>query len=83
MGKGPTEQDWLLAQALTYYESQLCDGCGQPMWLSMDPDLEFRWHAELPARCHSCTAVEVRMKDYEKADNPRALRFSSELKPAQ
>lgn len=46
---------------------------------SMDPDTEGRWTAPLPMRCHACTAIEHRVKDYEKADAPRALKFSAEL----
>lgn len=77
--KGPSERDWLLAQALTYYEANLCSGCGQPLWLCMDPETESKWHAPLPARCHACTSIEVRVKDYESADHASALRFSAEL----
>lgn len=73
------EQDSLLAQALTYYESQLCSGCGQPMSLSMDPASEGKWVAPYPSRCHACTAISHRVKDYTKADAPEALKFRAEL----
>ena len=51
------------------------------MWDSMDPENEPRWVAPLPMRCHACTAVAHRVKDYEKADAPDALRFRAELRP--
>lgn len=73
------EQDSLLAQALTFYESLLCSGCGQPLTQSMDPATEGKWTAPLPSRCHACTAIAHRAKDYEKADAPHALKFSAHL----
>lgn len=82
-GQRWTDRDALLLQALTYYEASLCSGCGQPMWLGMDPDTEGHWKAPLPTRCHPCTAIAIRMKDYEEADQASALRFSAELVPAQ
>jgi uncharacterized cysteine cluster protein YcgN (CxxCxxCC family) len=76
-----------LAVALTDYEASLCDGCGQPVHLSMDPENEGHWVAPLPMRCHACTVIAHRVKDYEKADAPDALKFHAELhgatRPAQ
>lgn len=73
------EQDSLLAQALTFYESLLCAGCGHPITESMDPATEGRWVAPYPSRCHACTAIAHRAKDYEKADAAQALKFSAHL----
>lgn len=67
--------------ALTEYEGTLCSGCGQPMHLSMDPETEGQWVAPLPMRCHACTVIDHRAKDYEKADAPTALKFRAELAP--
>lgn len=75
----------MLAQALTEYESLICPGCGQPLWLSMDRSLERAWFSPDPHRCHACDAIEERVKShrkgYEAADSemPRSLRFSAEL----
>lgn len=46
---------------------------------SMHPDNERAYHAPLPVRCHACTAIEVRQAEYEKAQQPRALRFTVDL----
>ena len=46
---------------------------------SMHPDNEQAYHAPLPVRCHACTAIEVRQTEYEKAQQPRALRFTVDL----
>lgn len=61
------------------YESLLCSGCGQMVTESMDPANEGRWSSPPPHRCHACTAIAHRAKDYEKADAPEALKFSAEL----
>lgn len=88
-GQTWTDEDALLLQALTYYESQTCSGCGHPMWESMDPANEGRYTTQPPVRCHACTAVAVAVKPYEDAAEkgtltaPGALRFSAELRPAQ
>lgn len=90
-GQRVTEQDGLLAQALTWYEANLCTGCGEPLWESMDPANEGRYKVAPPYRCHCCTAVQLAMRPYEKAAAdpevgmaaPEALRFSAELVPVQ
>ena len=79
-GKAWLPSDVMLALALTEYEAGLCDGCGQPMHQSMDPETEGRWVAPPPARCHACTAIEHRSADYGQNEAPRALRFSAALK---
>lgn len=80
-----TARDSMLAQALTQHESLLCPGCGQPMWLSMDPETDGRWRAPLPSRCHACTAVHHRAEQYSGPDvtAPGALRFHAELSPSE
>lgn len=80
-GQAWLPSDVLLALALTEYEAGLCDGCGQPMHLSMDPETEGKWVAPLPTRCHACTAIEHRSADYGENEAPRALRFSASLSP--
>lgn len=90
-GQRVTERDAMLAQALTWYEANLCPGCGQPLWESMDPANEGRYHVPPASRCHACTQVQLAMRPYEKAASdpetpmlaPGALRFSAELVPVQ
>lgn len=71
----------MAALGLTEYEDGLCSGCGQPMHETMDPDNERRWLADLPIRCHACTAREKRAKEYDEATAPGALRYPVRLKP--
>jgi hypothetical protein len=90
-GQRWTERDALLLQALDWYEANLCPGCGQPLWESMDPANEGRYRVPPPHRCHACTEVDLAMKPFEKAaadpetplSAPGALRFSAELQPIQ
>lgn len=78
--------DRLLAVALTKYEASLCDGCGQPLHESMDPqhDRDNRagpafYEAPEPVRCHACTALEERQKQYTGEDASAARRFMVRL----
>lgn len=59
----------------------LCDGCGQPLHESMDPETQRDWVVPLPMRCHACTAVADRAKQYVEnplTPAPHALRFRAE-----
>ena len=49
----------------------------------MDPELESEWHADLPLRCHSCTAVSARAKEYKDATAPEALYFTAERRASR
>lgn len=73
-------RDSLLAQSLTLYEGSLHD-CGHPVWDTLNPDLEGRWVAPLPSRCHACDAIALKVTEYEKADRPQALMFRAEVRP--
>lgn len=75
------ERDWLLACALTAYEDGLCGNCGQPRTESMDPAHEYRYRADVPMRCHACTAISARVEEYADAKHARALYFDVELTP--
>lgn len=75
-----TPRDWALAQAVHELDRLKCDGCGQPMWLAFDPALERKWAADLPQRCHPCTAISKRQDQYKDADHPSALRFGVRLR---
>lgn len=75
------ERDWMLACALTLYEASLCPGCGQPRHESMDPANEHRYHADLPLRCHACTAQVRRVKEYADQTDREALYYDVKLRP--
>jgi len=51
----------------------------------MDPATESQWKADDPVRCHSCTAVDVAKRAFEKANEqvnytpPAGLFWSSRL----
>ena len=74
-----------MAQALTLYESLLCEGCGHPLHESMDIDSDGEWFAPEPMRCHACTAIQDRVKASinENTRAPRALKFNAERRRAQ
>ena len=71
----------MCALAWQQYADSLCSGCGNPRTETMDPKLESEWHADLPLRCHSCTAVSARAKEYKDATAPEALYFTAERHP--
>lgn len=78
--------DTAMAMALQHYEQTLCDGCGNPIAESMDPDSEGEWFAPPPARCHACTAVWLRAQEYvsteaRKITAPPALRYHAVRTP--
>jgi len=79
-GEAWSPRDWALAQAVTDLDRLRCPGCNTPLWLAYDPALENRWVSGLPYRCHPCTAIEHRQKDYAETVTPRALRFGVELR---
>ena len=78
-GDAWSPRDWALAQAAKRLDRMMCKVCGTPLWLAYDPDLEMRWRAGLPYRCHPCTAVERRSEEYRESPQPGALRFGVEL----
>ena len=66
--------------ALTVYESQLCSGCGYPVWETMGEENDGQWQSE-PWRCHACTA-NAAMADQianqpAKPKHLEALRFAA------
>jgi len=70
-----TRPDWLIAQAWHELDRMICPGCGQPLFEGMDADLENAWVAELPIRCHPCTAISRKQESMENVDRPEALRW--------
>ena len=80
-GEAWSSRDWALAQAADMLDRARCPGCGHPTWLSHDPALERKWTSPAPDRCHACTAVAKRQKQYEGDDvkHRQALTFRAEL----
>ncbi len=80
-----TEHDYSTAVALTLYEQSLCSGCGHPIHETQDPgadpnnpDGSHHYEVPAPVRCHACTALAIKTKAYEEAEQPGALRFSAQ-----
>ncbi len=69
-------RDRVLAQALMYYEADLCGECGHPMSETANSIYDFLD----PARCGACDAIiaarDALSKDPTK-ERPQALRFSA------
>ena len=85
-GERWTQHDASLAVALTLHEATLCHGCGHPLAESTSPeadlgnrDGDYHYEADLPVRCHACTARDVAAEKYVDPDvaveAPGALRF--------
>ena len=66
--------------ALVTYESQLCSGCGHPVWETMGEENDGEWQSE-EFRCHACTAnaalADQVTGEKEKPKYPEALRFAA------
>src|SRR5574338_721003 len=70
--------DTIAALAWQSFTDSLCPSCGNSRHESMDPDSDGEWWADLPMRCHACTAIAARAKEYREATAPEALAFSAE-----
>lgn len=68
-----TDDDRRMALELQDWEAGLCPGCQTSMAETTDPENEGQYVAELPIRCHRCTASVKAMKPYEESDVPSAL----------
>lgn len=64
------QQAWMIALATRRADLHVC---GQPLSESADPANEGRYEAELPVRCHACTAMEIKQQDYQQTPQPSAL----------
>lgn len=49
------DRDWALADLQV--QDGLCGSCGLPLEETTDPDNEFAYVADEPARCHACVPV--------------------------
>lgn len=45
------------------------------MTIALHPEAEGKIGAPLPSRCHSCTALAVRQKEYKDSEHSQALKF--------
>lgn len=86
MGRGDSapgdvwsRRDWLLAQALTEYESLLCGGCGRPVTESMDSANEFGFGVTV-MQCHACMTVSQEAQKFKDHEHPAALHFAAHKK---
>lgn len=59
--------------ALQAYEAQVCGGCGEHLAESTAAENEERWSAQIAARCHACTAVEILREKIEKQVEQKAV----------
>lgn len=63
LGMGPwSEQDRLLALALTAHEDSLCGGCGQPKDQAYNPDAQ-GWFEARAVVCAGCAARDEHGKE--------------------
>lgn len=69
-----------LALALTEYEAGLCPGCRHPLTETTAAANEERYVAELPVRCHRCTATDQVSARYQDSPSPGALLVPIRLK---
>jgi hypothetical protein len=67
------EVDRGAARTLAEYEADLHDGCGQHLALATAAENEERWGAEVVARCHACTAVDILRDKLEEQVEQKAL----------
>jgi hypothetical protein len=74
-----TEEDQFLMLALHDYESRLCSGCHQPLDQTTKREHDGAYRAELPIRCHRCTASLQAQEAYQESPNPQALMFPIDL----
>jgi hypothetical protein len=70
-----TADDRQAAMALLDYEASLCSGCGHPLEETTDPDKEFKYRAQMPVRCHRCTASAQAMDSFQDMPHPEALHI--------
>lgn len=68
-----TEQDLAEAIALLKVEADTCNGCGEPLSETTDPEAEGGYDVDAPTRCHACTEL-ARARAVERP-HPEALYF--------
>lgn len=69
------EEQQAHVMALEMYEALACGGCGGYLPETTAKDADDGYAADLPVRCHRCTAIGVQADGYRDAQQPHALRF--------
>lgn len=59
--------------ALLDYEAQTCPGCGGFLPETTDPQMQFRYEADNPSRCHRCDALHAKQEAYKDQTRSSAL----------
>lgn len=65
--------DWMVA--LATYRADQCPGCSGQLTETTAADAEHRYVADLPHRCHRCTAIAIKQGEYKDAPHPHALLY--------
>lgn len=78
-----TVEDREAALALQDYEASLCSGCGQPLEETTKPEREYAYKAQLPIRCHYCTAASRGQAEYDDSEHSHALHFPVKLRSSE
>lgn len=68
--------DRAAALGLLEYERSLCPGCRDDLAETTKPENEDKYVADLPIRCHRCTASERASEAYRESPQPGALLTS-------
>lgn len=76
------ESEWDAEQAdimiaLGRYRAMACSGCGGHLPDTTAGDDQDVWDADLPIRCHRCTAIAVRRDQYRDTPQPQALLYTA------
>ena len=79
LGPGKGHGQWssrnrALAETLTLYESSTCDGCGQPVAESFNPETEGHYDV-IEVTCVGCRAKEIHQQDNKDPEPGTKLRI--------
>ncbi|HEY9414796.1 MAG TPA: hypothetical protein VIQ30_08575 [Pseudonocardia sp.] len=77
------EEQQALMLALDLHEALTCSGCGGYLPHTTAPEADDAYKAELPIRCHRCTAIAIGADAYSDTPHAHALRFPTRLQPAK
>lgn len=69
------------AVALLAYEADTCPNCRAPLHETTAAENEGRYRADLPMRCHKCTAISERSEGYRDTAHSHALLFPVTFTP--
>lgn len=72
------EEQQGLILALLLVRGMTCDGCGGHLPDTTAEDADYV--ADLPYRCHKCTAIAQKADEYREAPHAQALRYPTRRK---